>query len=54
MDTLLEFKAGKMQYVDKTLKADSRRGLIRLMQAGGRKREHHLASFARITSRLAQ
>ncbi|GAB4823587.1 hypothetical protein N2152v2_010633 [Parachlorella kessleri] len=31
-DTLVEFRAGKMQFVDKLLRADPRKGLIRLTQ----------------------
>ena len=31
-DTLVEFRAGKMQFVDRLLRADSRKGLIRLTQ----------------------
>lgn len=33
-DVLVELRAGKMAYVDRMLKADARRGFIRVLQVG--------------------
>jgi len=43
-DTLVEFRAGKMQFVDKLLRADPRKGLIRLTQV----RPHHTKELGRL------